>query len=420
MPRIASTMTNKQAMGKLKPGLHAAGGDAPGLYLSVNPRGAKSWVYRYSTFVDGKRSVRAMGLGSFPLFGLADAREKARELRRQRAEGVDPWQARRDAKGKTRAAATAQAKAQAAGRVTFEAAAKRFLTAHQASWKNPKHRAQWGRTLEVYAFPVIGKKPVGDVVTADVLAILEPIWRTTPETAKRVRGRVEQVLDYAAALDLRPDDNPARWQGKLAKLLPARSKVRATKHHAAMPHGEVPGFMVRLQGRTDMGALALQLAVLTACRSGEVLKAKWGEVDLAARVWSIPAARMKAGKPHLVPLSDAAVAVLEKARGLRIDGNDYVFPGQAKGRPLSDMAMTMILRRLKLDVTVHGFRSSFRDWAAETTAYPADVVEAALAHVVADKVAAAYLRTDFFEKRRSLMAEWAAHCVSEPDYTALA
>jgi integrase len=267
--------------------------------------------------------------------------------------------------------------------------------------------------MGTYAYPILGEIPVADVDTGQVLAVLEPFWRTKPETATRVRGRMEAVLDYAQTLGWRTGENPARWKGRLSNALPARAKVAPVKHHAALPWGEIGAFMEELRAQSSVAGFALQFTILTAARSGEALGARWGEIDLASALWTVPAARMKAGAEHRVPLSPAAVQVLEKARAVRRkDGDDeFVFPGLSEGRPLSGMAMAMVLRRMKRgDLTVHGFRSSFRDWAAERTSYPGEVVEMALAHAVANKVEAAYRRGDLFEKRRRLMKEWATFC----------
>ena len=291
--------------------------------------------------------------------------------------------------------------------------AERYLAAHSDTWRNPKHRAQWRNTLETYAHPHMGNLPVGELGTEHVLAALEPIWRTKPETAARVRGRIESVLDYATARDWRSGENPARWRGHLANLLPARGKVAPVQHHAALPWGEIADFLTALRGQAGISARALEYAILTAARSGEAFGARWGEVDLLGKVWTVPAARMKAGREHRVPLSAPALALLGEMAKLRtVDSSEaFIFPGAVVGRPLSIMAMTMALRRMKRgDLTVHGFRSTFRDWAAERTNFPRDVAEMALAHAVGDKVEAAYRRGDLFQKRQQLMDAWAKHC----------
>lgn len=375
-------------------GLYADGG---GLYLQVTGKSAKSWVFRF--MLAGR--ARMMGLGSLSALSLAEARIKAAECRKMRAEGTDPIAARAADRGRERVAA--------ARAVTFAAAAEQFIASHKAGWRNPKHVAQWSSTLTTYAGPAFGELPVQAVDTTLVLQALEPIWSTKPETASRVRGRVEAVLDWATVRGYRQGENPARWRGHLDKLLPARSKVQAVKHHAALPYVEVAAFVTRLRSLEAVSSRALEFTVLTAARSGEALGARWEEIDEAQRVWIVPASRMKAGKEHRVPLTGPALAVLAEMRKLR---QPFIFPGQRRGKPLSVMAMDMTLRRLKMDVTVHGFRSSFRDWAAERSSFPSEVVEMALAHAIGSKVEAAYRRGDLFEKRRRLMEAWAGFCAS--------
>lgn len=367
-----------------KPGRYADGG---GLYLIVGKTGAKAWAFLYMR--DGRR--RELGLGALQDVPVAAARQKATELRAVLDKGGDP-QLERD-----------RQRVEAAPPVTFKDAAQQYVAAHKAGWRSPKHAAQWSSTLENYAYPFLGPMAVSAVDVADVLKVLKPIWAERPETASRVRGRVEAVLDYAKAHRWRTGENPARWKGTLDHLLPAKAKVQRVEHHAAMPYAKVPGFMAELAEQEGAAALALRLAILAASRTGEVLGARWVEFDLDAGVWSIPGSRMKAGRDHRVPLSAPAVQLL---RSLQRVG-EYVFPGLKRGEPLSNMAMLMLLRRLSADdVTVHGFRSSFRDWAAEQTSFPREVIEAALAHANADKVEAAYLRTDHYEKRRLLMEAW--------------
>ena len=376
-------------------------GDGAGLWLHVGPTGGKSWVLRY------KRHGRAreMGLGPVDLVPLAEAREKARQARRKLLDGIDPLDERAAEK---RAAEVERARA-----VTFADAAERFIAAQEAGWRNRKHRQQWRSTLRTYAEPVFGKLPVAEVDTDLVLRALEPIWTEKPETASRLRGRIEAVLDWAAARRLREGENPARWKGHLDTLLPARSKVAAVKHHKAVPWREVPDAMARIAGAGGIGAAALRFAVLTACRSGEVRGARWAEIDMDAREWVVPAERMKARKAHRVPLSDAAMAVLEEMRPLAGGGDGLVFPSTKPGRSISDMTMAAVLKRLGIGATVHGFRSSFSDWAAETTNYPHEVREMALAHTVSNAVERAYRRGDLFERRRRLMEDWARYCAGE-------
>jgi integrase len=339
-----------------------------------------------------------MGLGHVDDVSLAEARNKADAARRLIKSGTDPL-AERNA-GRV-AAIAAQARA-----TTFAAVAERYIAAQEAGWKNPKHRAQWRSTLSTYAEPVIGALPIEAVNTDLVLQILEPIWQIKPETATRLRGRLEMVLSYAIARGWRDGPNPAVWRGHLQLMLPARAKVRAIEHHAALDWREVPGFMGLLRQQDGIGALALQFTILTAARSGEVRGATWDEIDVDKAMWNIPAARMKAGRAHRVPLSASALAVLQSMRLLQAEGG-IVFPGRDLKQPLSDMSLTAVLRRIgRSDLTAHGFRSTFRDWAAEATSHPNHVIEQALSHAIGDKVEAAYRRGDLFAKR-ALMEDWA-------------
>ncbi len=376
--------------------------DGGGLYLRVSAAGAKSWVFRFQ--LDGKR--RDMGLGPFPDIGLAEARGKASVHRRQRHEGIDPL----DAKAADR---QAQRVSVAKGR-TFRECAAEFIEKHRAGWRNAKHAAQWTATLETYVHPVIGDLPVSAIDAGLVVQVLDPIWTQKPETAGRVRGRIEAVLDAATVRGFRQGPNPAQWKGNLAHILPARGKVRKIEHHAALPFDDMPEFLAALRGREGMSARALEFAIFTAARTGEVLGARWGEIDLAAKVWVVSPGRMKAAREHRVPLSEAALAVLDGVRPLALmrdgaaDPAAPVFPGSRRALPLSSMVMLMLLRRMKrADLTAHGFRSTFSDWAAERTAYPREAVEMALAHAIGDKVEAAYRRGDLFDKRRQLMNAWA-------------
>ncbi|KXF90270.1 tyrosine-type recombinase/integrase [Phaeobacter inhibens] len=367
------------------PGRH---GDGRGLFLYVKPSGARSWVLRYQ--VQGRR--RDLGLGPYPDVSLAMARDRAAEARRLIAEGEDPITKKQQAKPKT-----------------FREAALELIESKRPGWKNAKHAAQWTSTLEAYVFPKIGAVQVAKVETADVISTLTPIWAAKPETANRVRQRIEAVIDYASALGIRSGDNPARWRGHLDHLLPKPKKVRAVKHHPALPHAQIADFMADLAQREGVAARALAFTILTAARSGETRGMTWGEVDLDAKVWTIPAGRMKAAKEHRVPLTDAALSLLDQ----RADGtpdNALIFGSEAKpGKPISDMSMTAVLRRMeRADITVHGFRSTFRDWAGETTGFPREVIEAALAHGIKDKAEAAYARSDLFDKRRKLMEAWAS------------
>jgi integrase len=364
------------------PGRHSDGG---GLYLSVSPSGARSWVFMWK--VAGKRCE--MGLGSLRDVPLTKARQRAADARQLRADGLDPLASREKPKV-----------------MTFGEAADALIESMSSSWRNEKHHAQWTMTLTVYCEP-LRSKPVADIGTDDVLKVLLPLWTTKPETASRLRGRIERVLDFARARGQRTGENPARWRGHLDALLPKRAKL-SRGHHKAMPFDEVPAFMASLREREGVAPHALEFAILTAARSGEVLGAQWDEFDLEARVWTVPAARMKASREHRVPLSDRAVEILRHMEQMRF--SEYVFPGARRGRPLSTMALEMVLRRMKVDATVHGFRSAFRDWAGERTTFPREVAEAALAHLVGDAVERAYRRGDALEKRRHLMDAWAAFC----------
>lgn len=381
--------------------------DGGGLYLRVSATGARSWVFRFQ--IDGKR--RDMGLGPFPDISLADARGKAAEHRKLRHEGIDPL----DAKAAQRQALRVSI---AKGR-TFRECAVEFIEKNRAGWRNAKHAAQWTATLATYVYPTLGELPVAAIDAGLVVQVLDPIWAQKPETAGRVRGRIEAVLDAATVRGFRAGPNPAQWRGNLSHVLPARAKVRKVAHHAALPFDDMPEFLAALRGREAMSARALEFAIFTAARTGEVLGARWGEIDLDAKVWTVPAERMKAGREHRVPLSDAALAALDKARPLAqmrdsvADPAAPVFPGPRRALPLSNMVLLMLLRRMgRDDFTAHGFRSTFSDWAAERTAYPRETVEMALAHAVDNKVEAAYRRGDLFEKRRQLMDAWAGFCAA--------
>ncbi|BAP80327.1 phage integrase [Pseudomonas sp. MT-1] len=392
----------KQVENLSEPGTYE---DGDGLRLVVKATGRKSWVMRYQ--LNGKR--REMGLGGFPDIGLKAARQAAADQRKLLTAGADPM-ATRDAE---REALRASQMVAAAKAVTFKKVATDYIAAHRAGWKNVKHAQQWENTLATYAEPVIGHLPAAEVSTAHVLEILQPIWITKTETASRVRNRIELILDAAKARGLRDGENPARWRGHLDKLLPKRAKVRAVEHHTALPWPDLPAFMDGLAKHDALSYAAIRLTILTACRTSEVLGATWDEVDLESHTWTIPAARMKAGKDHRVPLSDAALKVLGSLP--RIDGSPYLFPGARQGRPLSNLAMLMGLRRMgRGNLTMHGFRSTFRDWAAERTQYPREVCEMALAHKIAEGAEAAYWRGDIFEKRRALMADWAKYATQAP------
>ncbi len=385
-------------------------GDGNGLYLLVRSADSRFWVFRYT--LRGQK-MREMGLGragySEGEIPLADARDRAGELVKLVREGTDPL-TKREEEAKAKAAEAQKAAVLA---ITFKEVAEKFMDVHEAGLRNAKHKMQWRNTMKTYAYPILGEIPVADVDTGQVLAVLEPIWRVKPETAVRVRGRIETVLDYSRALGWRSGENAARWKGHLSNTLPARGKVAPVEHHAALPWQEMGAFVAALRGQAGVAARALEFTILTAARSGETMGARWAEIDLVAKVWSVPGSRMKAGREHRVPLTDAALKVLTAANEMRTKTKDdeYVFPGAVEGSPLSVMAMTMALRRMKRgDLTVHGFRSAFRDWASERTSYPHEVVEMALAHTIENKVEAAYRRGDLFGKRRNLMQAWAAYC----------
>ncbi len=347
---------------KTTPGLYSDGG---GLYLQVTEAGAKTWIYRF--MLGGKR--RDMGLGAVHTVTLAEAREEARQCRLLRRDGVDPIERRRAAK--------LAVMADAAKAMTFKECAEAFIKSHEAGWQNAKHAAQWTSTLTTYAYPVMGSLPVNAVDTGLVMKIIEPIWTTKTETASRVRGRIESILDWATVRKYRVGENPARWKGHLDHLLPARGKVQKSGHHAALPYDEVGTFMALLRLQEGNGARALEFAILTAARTGEAIGARWDEIDLDKRLWTIPPERMKADREHRVPLSTRVIDALLMMKEARQGA--FVFAGAKSGKPLSNMALLMTLRRMKRDdLTAHGFRSTFRDWCAERTAYPAEVAEMAL------------------------------------------
>ena len=372
--------------------------DGNGLYLRVKPNGAKAWVLRYQ--LDGRR--RDAGLGPFPDITLAKAREEADKRRRELREGVDPIEHRRAA-ARARRVETIRA-------MSFWECAEKYIDTFSPEWKNSKHRAQWPSTLQKYALPIIGDMNVAEISTDDVLRVLNPIWKTKPETASRVRGRIETVWDWAKARKLCAGENPALWRGNLDKLLPRRNKKRTVRHHPALPYVEIPEFMAALRANASISARALEFTILTAARTSEAIESTWSEVDLDAKLWIIPKERMKAGAEHRIPLTDAAVAMLRSLPSK--EGNPYVFPGARQKRPLSNMAMLELLRDMRKGLTVHGFRSTFRDWCAEQTNFPREIAEKALAHTVGDETERAYQRGDLLEKRGKLMQAWARFCVS--------
>jgi integrase len=389
----ALTVKNLKPDGR-KPSYHIDGG---GLMLKVTAQGSKSWIFRYM-----RRGVdNWLGLGSYPEVTLAEARELAATHRKAIRAGIDI------AAEKKVIAATVRA--EQAKAVTFDWCSAQYIAAHKSSWRNAKSEQQWTNTLSTYASPVIGALDVARIETSHIMQILEPIWQTKAETASRLRGRIENVLDWATVSQHRTGDNPARLKGHLDVLLPARNKAISIEHHAALPYAQMSGFMTELAKVGGIAARACDFTILTAARSGEVRGATWAELDLDAGVWTIPAERMKAVKEHRVPLSAKALAIIGAMQA--IASSDLIFPGMKAGRPLSDMSLTAVLRRMGHgDLTMHGFRSTFRDWAAEITDYPSEMAEMALAHQVSNKVEAAYRRGDMMEKRRGMMQAWADHC----------
>ena len=372
-------------------------GDGGGLWLQVRTSG-KSWLFRYTR----KGVARHLGLGSARDVSLAEARTKAAECRKRLLLGIDPLEARR--------AAQAQAQFEIANATSFRECAERYIVSQETAWRNAKHRQQWRNTLATYAYPLLGQAAVSAVDTGLIMKVLDPIWTEKPETASRVRGRIESVLDWAKARDYRQGDNPARWRGHLDKLLPSRRRVANVRHHAALPYPEIPAFMEQLRARVGVSARALELLILTSTRTSEAIKARWIEFDFGTKSWVIPAERMKAGHDYRVPLSDRAMALLQELPS----ETEFVFPGgRAMTGHLSNMALLSLLRRMgRTDLTSHGFRSSFRDWAAERTTYPNHIVEMALAHTIGNKVEAAYRRGDLLAKRSHLMQDWAQYCFS--------
>lgn len=395
MGRKAKELKPLQVSRLTTEGLHFVGG-VPGLALQIGKTPeARSWILR--VLVAGKR--RDIGLGGYPAVGLADAREAARAARAKIRNGVDPIAERK--------ALRAALQAERLSAWTFRQCADAYIAAKESEWKNLKHGSQWRNTLDTYVHPKLGQMLVRDVGQEHVLTVLEPIWKTKTETATRVRGRIESILDWATVRKYRRGDNPARWKGHLDVLLPAPEKVTKTEHHAALPYSEIGAFVAELRQQEGLGARALEFTILTAARSGEVRGATLDEINLDKGVWTIPAGRMKAGKEHQIPLSQDAIALIRSVS--RIDGSNLLFPN-TRGMPLSDMTLSAVLRRMGRDFTVHGMRSTFRDWAGETTAYPREVIEHALAHQLKDKAEAAYARGTLFDKRRRLMADWAKFC----------
>lgn len=377
--------------------------DERGLYLQITKKGVRSWLLRYER---GGRK-RWMGLGPVDDFSLEEARERARRARQLLADGIDPIEHRKAG----RAQQTTEAALAAAKNITFQEAAERYYKFHSPKWSNPKHRAQFLSTLKTYAYPVIGKLPVRAIDTPLVIKVIEPIWEKKTETASRVRGRIENVLDYAKVSGWRDGENPAAWNGNLEHALPAPGTFAKVKHHAALPFTDIPDFLAELREREGIAARALEFLILTAARTGETIFATWDEIDLREKTWTVPAERMKAKKEHRVPLCARAIEIL---KALPREAK-FLFPGSQEAAPLSNMALLKLLQRMgRDDVTAHGFRSTFRDWAAERTNYPNHLLEMALGHTVGDKVEAAYRRGDLFDKRRKLMTDWERYCATKP------
>ena len=394
MPKKAKELTALQVRRLNQPGLHAVGGVA-GLHVQVKESGARSWILRRMV---GLRRVD-IGLGGHPDVTLELARDKARQIVEQIGSGIDPLAAKREAKAVLRAA-TIKA-------LTFDEAARACFNTKAAEFKNIKHRGDWLNSVTTYASPVIGPMPVKDVDLPHILKVLQPIWTTKTETASRLRQRLEAIIAWATVGKYRTGDNPARWKGNLEHVLPKASKVSKVKHHAALPWQEIGAFMADLRKAEGMGARALEFAILCAARSGEVRGATWDEIDFKAKLWTIPGERMKAGKTHRVPLTDAALRILKALP--RFEGCPYVF-ASARGKQLSDMTLSAVTRRMAVDVVPHGFRSSFKDWARSNTTFPDEVSELALAHVSSDETRAAYARDELLPKRRLLMTDWAKYC----------
>lgn len=371
--------------------------DGQGLYLQVSKSTSKSWVYRYEK--GGKE--RRHGLGPYPTVSLEGARKAADECRKLRQKGLDPIDYKRERE--------ATRKLEKAKGITFKECALAYIDSHKAGWKSRKHESQWTNTLTTYAFPIIGDLSVQDIDTGLVMNVLEPIWFEKTETATRVRQRIESILDWAKVRNYRTGENPALWRGHLDKLLPKRSKVQRVQHFPALPYTDLPDYFRSLRKVNTIAAKTLAFTILTATRSNEARQAKWSEIDLQAGVWIVPEERMKAGRAHRVPLTQECLAILEEMKPFTVD--DHVFPGLSKGKSISDAAVLKQLKQTHPALTVHGFRSSFRDWCAEMTNYPSELAEASLAHTIKDATQAAYERGDKFEKRQKLMEAWTNYCL---------
>jgi integrase len=394
--RPLNRLTSLKVARAKRPGMYADGGS---LYLRVAPGGSRQWMFRY-TALDGR--PHDMSLGAAHTFTLAEARERATEARKLRADGVDPLDHKR---ARTAALRAADAKA-----MTFRQCAEGFIRDNESEWTSARHRDEWQVTLSRYAFPLLGSLPVEAIDTPLVLKVVKPLWERIPVTAKRLLGRIENVLGWATVHHYRHGDNPARWRGHLEHALPALSKVARIEHHAALPYAQVGGFMAKLREDSSVGSWCLQFITLTAGRMGEALGAGWSELDVANRVWVVPPRRMKGGREHRVPLSEPAIAVLDAMQAIR--HNDWVFPGAREGRPIGENTVGRLAKAAAGGdtTTVHGLRSTFRDWCSERTSFPREVAEMALAHAIPNAVEAAYRRGDLFDKRRKLMAAWAEFC----------
>lgn len=414
MPKKLERALSPRQVATVKPGMYADGG---GLYLQVTV--AKdgtslncSWVFRYRTNGTAGSRLRDMGLGPVSTLSLSEAREKARQLRQKRLDGIDPIEERRADRAKLAAAAGEL--------LTFDRAAQQFLAERENMWKSAAHREQWRRTLRIFASPTMGKLAVQAIETRHVTEVLDPIWRSKPPTASRLRGRIEFILDWAKVRGHRKGENPARWKGHLDHVYELTLKAQKalhrqagkSGHHPALPYTEIAQFMTKLRSRSGSAAKALEFTILTASRTGEALRATWDEVDFSAKTWTIPGARMKTGQEHRVPLSDRALAILNEQAAIR--ENEYLFPGELQGKPLNQFTLLWVAKHLKPGTTVHGFRSTFRDWAAEQTNFAREIAEKALAHAVGDETERAYQRSDLFDKRRQLMAAWGRYCTSTP------
>jgi integrase len=395
MPRLINRLDALKVKRAISPGLFA---DGAGLYLQVSGSGARSWIYRFK--LNGR--TRDMGLGSVATFSLAEARQAALEARKLHAAGVDPIEARR--------AQRVQRHAEAARVVTFQEEAEAYIQAHRSGWKNVKHADQWRSTLEAYVYPTIGNIGVADISPGMIVKILEPIWSKKTETANRVRGRIERILSRSASRGHRSGENPARWRGHLENILPARGRVAPVKHHPALHYSLVGHFMAALRDEPGISARALEMTIVCATRTSETIGACPEEFNLVRKVWTIPAMRMKIKREHRIPMTPRALEIIEP---LLKNAGRYVFPGPSQQKPLSNNAMLALLERMgRGDITVHGFRSSFKDWASECTGFPPEVAEMALAHAIDDKVEAAYRRGDLFGKRQVLMNAWSEYCLA--------